>query len=347
MTQTKNTKPKIICTLGTTTDSKEVLEEMVKHGMQCVRMNTAYATIEEYQQRLAMVREVDPDIEVMMDIKGPQVRLFADASYPINEGDVLITGFKDEPLRFSKNFYNDIAVGDTLLIDNGTIETIISKKQDNKLHLRVIDPGEESMLCKQRGVNIPGKYLNVSRLSRKDLEVIDFAVQNNVDYIALSFTRNFEDVNNLYEVIEESKKELGNTKEIGIELKIEDKFGMENLSDILTKCYEKQIKVSVMVARGDLFVELPKEELPYAQERIVHICKEYQVPVTIGTGVLESMQYEFEPTRAEVIDVYQGLQQGVDAFMLSGETSNGHDPAAVVAMLENVIERYKSDTYDG
>lgn len=332
-------RPKIICTLGTTTDSMEVLEDMARYGMSCARLNTAYATMDEYQARIDMLREVSR-IPIMMDIKGPQVRLEADRPYQIETGDIAYVGFGDESLHFSKKFYDDVEIGDNVLFENGTIKTRIKSKSGNTLALSVLEPGE-GMLHKQMGVNVPGKYLNVQKLSQKDLDVIELAVRNNVEYIALSFARDYEDVANLKNAIEIQKKKYSCKKDIGIIAKIEDRFGIKNLDDIISKSKANGIRLSIMVARGDLYVELPKGELPIAQEQIIRKCREKGIFVITATGILESMQKNSEPSRAEVNDVYTALMQGSNALMLSGETSNGSDPARVVKQLSDLITLYR------
>ena len=338
-------KPKIICTLGTTTDDNSVLERMVESGMSCARMNTAYATIEEYQIRLDMLRAAKggKNIDVMMDIKGPQVRLAADRAYEIAKGDIIYAGFSDEPIHFSKKFYNDVEVGDRVLIENGTIITEVRGKRNDKLALRIIDPGEGSV-TKQMGVNVPGKYLNVERHSKKDVEVIDFAVRNNIQYIAQSFVRDYEDVKKTQDLIDAAKKEYNSDLDMGIIAKIEDANGVANIQDIITKSKEDGIRLSVMVARGDLWVELPYHEFAHAQEDITRICRENGVFVITATGVLESMQYTSRPTRAEINDVYNALAQGTHSLMLSGETSNGRDPVGVVetlsGLMNGILKRY-------
>jgi pyruvate kinase len=331
-------KPKIICTLGTTTDDKRVLEEMVKAGMQCARMNTAYATIPEYQERLDLLREV-ADVDVMMDIKGPQVRLAADNAYPIEEGDIIYAGFKDEPIHFNKDFYQDVKIGDRLLIENGTIETKVRSKGNRRLALDIVEPGE-GVIHKQMGVNVPGRYLHVQRLSKKDLQVANFAVENDVEYIALSFVRKYSDVANLQRAINILKNKHGKDNDIGIVAKIEDGYGITNLQDIIGKSRQAGINLSVMVARGDMYVELPRGQLPYAQEGIIQVCRENNVFVITGTGVLESLQYQQHPTRAEVNDVYNAMVQGSNALMLSGETSNSCDPANATRVLAGLIDGY-------
>ncbi len=334
-------RPKIIATLGTTTDSRKVLEQMVAEGMSCARMNTAYATIDEYQQRLDLLREV-ASIDVMMDIKGPQVRLSADQPYQIDPGDIVYVGFADEPLHFNKDFYSDVNAGDEVLLENGTIRTRITTKQDRRLSLRIDEAGE-GMIRRQMGVNVPGRYLNVPKLSQKDCEVIDFSVRNSVEYIALSFVRDYSDIYNLQDTIRHYKAGHDSQHDVRIIAKIEDRNGIENLPDILKQSRKSGIPLSVMVARGDLYVELPKGVLPYAQEEMISLCSRNRIFVITATGILESLQYQREPTRAEVCDVYNALLQGSDALMLSGETSNSVDPVNAVRKLAGLIDDHMTN----
>ncbi len=340
----KPKKPKIICTLGTTTDEKSILEGMVKAGMRCARMNTAYAKIEEYQARVELLRSVG-DIPVMMDLKGPQVRLAASDAIPIEHDDIIIAGFKDEPVHFSKDFYKDVKVNDLVFIENGDIRTKVSNKRNNIISLKVIEPGP-GMIHKQMGVNVPGKYLDVELLSKKDKEVIDFSIKNNIEYIALSFVRDHNDIKNLCLYIEEQKEVLGEHEDYkpGIVAKIEDRYGITNLRDIIRYSNNNDINLSVMFGRGDYAVERPIVELPFAQEYLVNTCRKHGVLSIIGTGILESMQYGYQPTRAETGDVFNILRQGADAFMLSGETSNSYsDPVNTTQKLKSMVDLYYSN----
>jgi len=329
--------PNIICTLGTTTDDKTRIENMIKYGMTCARINTAYSTFEKYSSRINMIKSINPDIKIMMDIKGPQVRLEADISYRISKNDIFYFGFNDESIHFNKQFYDDVNIGDIILIENGTIQTSVLKKERNRLEVKIDYPGA-GIIHKSMGVNLPGKYLDVEKLSEKDKEAIDFSVKNNLDYIALSFTRTFEDIKNCNDFIQSAKEKYSSTRDIGIEIKIEDKYGVSNLQDMIDKSKKENIPLSVMVARGDLFVEFNKLKLPIIQQYIIDTCKQNNVPITVGTGVINSMINSVSPTRAEVNDVYNILKQDVDAIMLSGETSNAYDPVLSVRVLHDIIK---------
>jgi len=336
-------KTKIICTLGTTTDDEDVLEQMVDSGMTGIRLNTAYATIEDYNKRIIMTKNIEENLSVMLDIKGPQVRLGNFDAFAISKGSELLIGFPDEndksknTVYFSKNFHADLKKGDYVLIENGTIVTEVIDKYSSDVRLKVIEPGE-GVIHKYMGVNIPGVYLNVPKLSEKDKDVISWGLEQKVEQIALSFARAVEDLKNCYDYMKQVNPLRAAKTEIV--LKIEDRFGFENLDAMLQYSKENRIKTSVMVARGDLYVEIGAEKLPYVQDQIIKTSQKYGVPVMVGTGVLELMQHSKKPTRAEVCDVYNILNSGVNYFMLSGETSFGDNPQLVVKTLSKVVNQY-------
>lgn len=336
-------KPRIVCTLGTTTDYDSVLEKMIQHGMTGVRMNTAYATIPEYNERIDQVKKFKPDIKVMMDVKGPQVRLGEFPFQTISKDKEILVGFPDEfgrtrnMIYFNKDFYSDLKVGDCVLFENGTIESQVIAKYGQDVRLRIIEPGD-GILHKYMGVNVPGTYLNVDKLSQKDKDVIAWGMEKGIDQIALSFTRDISDLKNCYDYMKSIDEEKAKKTEIN--LKIEDKFGVENLNNILDYAKKEDINVSVMVARGDLFVELGPAELPLAQEYIVKTCQKKEIDVMVGTGILDSMNQADRPTRAETTDIYNILKSGVNYFMLSGETSNSKHPALVVETLKKSVDRF-------
>jgi len=383
-------KPKIICTLGTTTDDYEVLEGMVRHGMNCARINTAYATLEEYKDRIDTLKSI-ADLPVMMDIKGPQVRVKSEYNLRVSKGDEIMLGFNQGAVHFTKDFLEDLEVDDKITFENGTIETLViaKNKPARKVTLKVINPGNGDF-HKDMGANVPGKYLNVERFSKKDLEVVDFTIKNNLDYIALSFTRDKEDVKSLYELInkrrnalEEGSRKTENKhknkeynplsnynlaqvtskyqssnyqnkyrrdnkgvaeeneeKEIGIIAKIEDEQGIDNLEDILSYVKRENIKFGVMIARGDMFVELPYYKMPRYQKDIIRLCKKYDVSVITATGLLGSMTESKKPARAEVSDVANAVLDGSDALMLSAETSNSQNPVLAVKVLSEIMREY-------
>ncbi|MBT7367323.1 hypothetical protein HN814_03870 [Candidatus Woesearchaeota archaeon] len=338
-------KPQIVCTLGTTTDKPEVLEGMVENGMEFARMNTAYATLSEYQQRVDMLRYVakkkEKKVSVMMDCKGPQLRLLVEGRFNIGNGDRINIGFGTGPVQFNYDFHEYVSRGDDLFIENGTIKTKVLQSQKSHLTLEIYDAGEGN-IRQMMGVNVPGKCLHLNELTEKDLAVIAFSVQNNVEYIAQSFVRNSTDVVNFHNAIEECKKELNNPDyNPGIVAKIEDHYGTINLDAIITTSKNEGIDLSIMIARGDLFVEVPPEKLMKYQNNMVTTCQLHNIPVIVATGLLESMQYGLEPTRSEVMDTAYAVMSGADALMLSGETSNGVDPVNAVAMVNKIIKEYR------
>ncbi len=328
-------KPKIICTLGTTTDDKDVLRDMVRYGMNCARINTAYAGLPEYAQRIRMVREI-ADIPIMLDLKGPQVRLHSLVNYRIRKGDRLIIGFKDEPLAFSLDFYDDIGIDDRIYFENGTIESVVTNKADDRtIDLDILEPGEGT-LRNLMGVNVPGKYLNVPRLNGKDRAALNFAANEHIEHLALSFVQDPKDVLGLYRLAEG----LGYRPKICA--KIEDRIGIERLPATIAEAKREGICLSVMVARGDMGIELPYYEVPKAQQGIIRTCKDYNIPVVVATEMLESMRWNSRPSRAEVADVALAALQGADAVMLSGETSNSRHPAAAVRAASEILRYYSN-----
>ncbi|MBI2626098.1 MAG: hypothetical protein HYW69_00705 [Candidatus Nealsonbacteria bacterium] len=325
-----NKGPKIICTLGTTTDDESVLRQMIEYGMAAARINTAYATIPEYKKRIEAVRRL-AKIPIILDLKGSQIRLLTNNRYSIEPGEEFSVGFKAGDISFNYDFFEDISPGDIILFENGTIKTVVAEKKNRYLALRVIEAGE-GRLRNHMGVNIPGKvFRNIPLLSEKDMEVIDFALKEKIEYLAISFVRKSEDVFNLAD-----RLAGGNPPRIII--KIEDPVGAKNLQQIIRESRNRSIELIVMIGRGDLFVEAPKHRLPFIQKEIIKICKELSTEVIVATGLLESMQFNPYPTRSEVCDTANAVFDGADWLMLSAETSNSSYPAEAVKMLKSVIE---------
>lgn len=216
---------------------------------------------------------------------------------------------------------------------------VVKDEERKKVTLLVENPGN-SNFHKDMGANVPGRYLHVDRFSKKDLKVIDFSVKNNLEYIALSFTRDAEDVQELDKVIRQAGKKYDKRKKPTIILKIEDKYGIENLEKILVYARKRNIKLGVMVARGDMTVELPYYKMPAYQKYIINKCKEYRVPVAVATGLLCSMTENNHPARAEISDVANAVLDGSDALMLSAETSNSQNPVLAVKTLSEIAREY-------
>jgi pyruvate kinase len=308
-------KTKIIATIGPASSSKETIKRMVHAGMNGARINTAYGNTAQYQATIETVRKI-ADIPIIIDLKGPEIRLKAAQKKVLNKGELLEVGFNGEEVSFNHNFYDTATIGDIILIDNGKIRTIVAEKSDEKLRLLVLIGGT---IEDGKGVNLPNKRLSVSTLTDYDLEIVDFARKSDVEYIALSFTRNACDVEDLAKIYKG-----------GIIAKIENFEGVQNVDSIL------EAANGIMVARGDLGVEIEPEKVPLVQKSIIKRCNQRGKLVVTATEMLESMVHQPQPTRAEVSDVANAILDGSDAVMLSGETAVGQYPADAVEMMTRI-----------
>jgi pyruvate kinase len=297
-----------------------MIKKMHQAGMNGARINTAYGDLDQYKSVIEAVRET-ADIPVIVDIKGPEIRIKASKNKTIAKGDILEVSFNGGDISFNHDFYDKMAVGDAVYIDNGKIRTKVVEKKNRKLRLLSRDGGT---IIDGKGVNIPNKHLSVPTFSEKDLGIIELSKELDAEYIALSFARNAEDVENL-----RSRTE---SFEGGIIAKIENFEGVENFEDILTA------SDSIMVARGDLGVEIEPEKVPLVQKSIIKKCNQQGKPVITATEMLESMVHQPNPTRAEVSDVANAILDGSDAVMLSGETAVGQYPVESVQMMSRIAK---------
>jgi len=313
-------KTKIICTIGPASLPKEVLERMYRAGMNGARINTAYGDLEQYRMIVNNIREV-ADIPIIVDIKGPEIRLRVRRKRTLKKGEIVEIGFNHEEISFNHNFYEKMGVGDEIYIDNGKIRTRVVEKKSGVLRLLVMNSGE---IDDGKGVNIPKKQLFVPSLSKKDLEIIEFAKEYDVEYIALSFTRDAQDVKNL--------RMKAEGFEGGIIAKIENFEGVKNFEEIL------DVVDCIMIARGDLGIEIELERVPLVQKSIIRRCNQRGKTVVTATDMLESMIHQPVPTRAEVSDVANAILDGTDAVMLSGETSIGEYPVESVLMMARIAD---------
>jgi len=310
-------KTKIICTLGPATSSKQTIKEMFQAGMNGVRINTAYGTLLQFQSIIKMVRAV-ADIPIIIDLKGPEIRIKMSQRKSFSKGDILEVGFDNEEVRLNHDIYNEMSINDELYIDNGKIKTRIIGLKDRKLQLLTLSSGT---IEDGKGVNIPNKHLSVPTLPKKDLEIIKFAEQQNIEYVALSFTRNAKDVKTLSQI-----SDFGG----GIIAKIENSEGVRNIKEIL------DLANGLMVARGDLGVEIEPERVPLVQKTLIKLCNQTGKLVVTATEMLESMINHPNPTRAEVSDVANAILDGSDSVMLSGETAIGQYPVEAVEMMTRI-----------
>ena len=285
--------------------------------MNGARINTAYGNLAQYESVMKTVREV-ADIPVIIDIKGPEIRIRASQRKVISKGDILEVGFDGEEVSFNHDFYDEMRVDDEVYIDNGKIRTHVVEKKDRKLRLLTMDGG---VIEDGKGVNIPNKHLSVPTFPEKDLEIISFAKKHDVEYVALSFTRNAADVKNLSQ---------SNGFGGGIIAKIENSEGVQNVEEIL------EVSSGLMVARGDLGVEIEPERVPLVQKSLIKLCNQKGKLVVTATEMLESMVNQPNPTRAEVSDVANAIIDGSDAIMLSEETAAGQYPVEAVEMMTRI-----------
>jgi pyruvate kinase len=310
-------KTKIICTIGPVSSSKQIIEKMFKAGMNGVRINTAYGSFAQYRSIIEIVREV-ADIPIIIDVKGPEIRIRATQRKAFKKGDILEIGFGGEAVSFNHDFHDKIDVDDKIFIDNGKIKTRVVEKHARQLRLLTLNSG---VIEDGKGVNIPNKHLSVPTLPKKDQALIEFAEKYDIEYIALSFTRNAEDVKNVSKI-----GSFGG----GIIAKIENSEGVQHVEEILNAAS------GLMVARGDLGVEIEPERVPLVQKSLIKLSNQKGKVVVTATEMLESMISQPDPTRAEVSDVANAILDGSDAVMLSGETAVGQYPVEAVKMMTRI-----------
>ncbi len=329
-------KTRIICTIGPATESYEMLRKMYDSGMNIVRLNMSHGDQESHAKVIKHIKTLNKKVEfpipILLDTQGPEIRtgnLLNDLD--LKQGTIVsITARGPEDVEESSIHINyadliqTVNVGDKITVDNGLINFEVLEKEDRLMQCRVLDGG---VLKSKRHVNLPGVRVNLPAITHKDEKDILFGLSQDVDFIALSFVREAEDIRQL--------KHLMGSKagRIKIIAKIEDQEGVRNLEDII------QESDGLMVARGDLGAEIDLEDLPNVQRRIVRLCAEYGKRVIVATHLLESMIHNPIPTRAEVTDVANAVYEEVDAVMLSGETTVGKYPIKCVEHLRKIATK--------
>jgi pyruvate kinase len=333
-------KTKIICTIGPATESYPMLEKLAHAGMNVVRLNMSHATHESAARIIKSIRtlnrKLNTPVAVLLDTQGPEIRTGDVADdLELKNGSRITISVRDTVDVESSSIhinYDDLIdtvnIGDRITVDNGIINfEVLAKNENGTMDCRVIDGG---ILKSKRHVNLPGIRVNLPAITKKDRADILFGLEQQVDFIALSFVREAEDIRELKELMGDK---LGKIKIIA---KIEDQSGVENLDEILEEAD------GIMVARGDLGVEINVAELPNVQRRIVQRCAERGKRVIVATHLLESMIENPIPTRAEVTDVANAIYEEVDAIMLSGETTVGKYPVRCVEQLDEIAESTES-----
>ena len=329
-------KTKIIATLGPATDTPEMIRSLIEAGVDCFRLNMSHATHEGVRAVVPRIRAVARDagkvVAILMDTQGPAIRTGDLAvKLPLKPGDIFtftVRGEKSEEHSSVDVNYDglvdDVNVGDTVLVDNGVIHMRVLEKNGNKLKCEVLTEG---LMGSRRHINLPGVKVNLPPLTEKDMADVTLGADLDVDYVALSFCREPGDVELLRKVL----REHGSNARIVA--KIEDQLAVKNIVGIIA------VTDVIMVARGDLGIECPMEDLPIIQRRIVKECIERGCPVIVATHLLESMIVNPVPTRAEVTDVSNAVLEQADAIMLSGETTMGKYPIKCVEALDKIARR--------
>ncbi len=343
-------RTKIIFTLGPATESEEMLEKMIRGGADIVRLNMAHAKHDWTRTVIRRIRAVSArlgrDVAIMMDIKGPEIRT-GDLAAPIElkAGEIFDftvrpgfageSGDGAEEVRSVGVNYQDLAkdikVGDTVLVDNGLLRLEVLEKNDARIRCRVLIPGE---LKSRRHINLPGVKVNLPSFTEKDRADSTVGLEEGIDFLALSFVREAKDIELLRNFLAEKKSK------VRIIAKIEDQSAIDNLNEIVAACD------ALMVARGDLGIECPFEELPVIQRRAVRACLAQGRPVIVATHMLESMIAQPVPTRAEITDVANAVYELADCVMLSGETTIGKYPLECLQMLDIISRRIEREAVD-
>jgi len=330
-------KTKIICTVGPATSTYEMLIAMHEAGMDIIRLNMSHATQKWADRMIEHIVELNKHtafpVGILLDTQGPEIRTgVRESDLDLKAGDEISITVRDDvnveesSIRINYDELIDaVNVGDKITVDNGLINLEVLDKEKNHMRCKVLDGGK---LGSKKHVNLPGIRVNLPAITQKDREDLLWGLERELDYIALSFVREADDVLQLRQLIKEHRPDKANT--IKIIAKIEDQQGVQNLEEII------KVADGIMVARGDLGVEIDLAELPNTQRRIVRLCAEYGKRVIVATHLLESMIENPIPTRAEVTDVANAVYEEADAIMLSGETTVGKHPLRCVRQLDAI-----------
>ena len=329
-------KTKIVCTLGPACETEEIVTEMAKAGMNVARMNFSHNTHADHQRRIDNVKKVREKlglpIAILLDTKGPEYRIktFKNGKVFLNEGDAFVFTANDvdgDETIVSVNYKNlakDLSIGDKILLNNGLLTFEVKETTETDVVCEVIIGGE---LSDRKSMSFPNKTLKQIYLSEQDKEDILFGIKNDIDFIACSFVSRKQDLLDVKEFVKANGGE-----DIGIIAKIENRSGVDNIDEICEACD------GIMIARGDMGVEIPFEELPAIQKKLITKCRLLGKRVITATEMLESMVQNPRPTRAEISDVANAVYDGTSAIMLSGETAAGKYPVETVGIMSSICE---------
>ncbi len=321
--------------MGPNADKPGMLEALFDAGMDVARLNFSHGSHEEHKGRMDRLKQVREEkkipVAILLDTKGPEIRtgvLENGRKIQLNEGEQIVlttvscVGNKDRVSISYEGLPQDVSVGGCILIDDGLIELEILELTDTDIVCRIVNGGE---LGERKGVNVPNVKIHLPALTEKDISDICFGIEQDIDYVAVSFVRKADDVKQVRELLNKNGGE-----KIGIISKIENGEGVENIDEII------ELSDGIMVARGDLGVEIPAYEVPYVQKEIIAKCNQSRKPVITATQMLDSMIRNPRPTRAEVGDVANAVYDGTDAVMLSGETAMGKYPVEALSMMSQI-----------
>jgi len=333
-------RAKIVCTMGPAVQSAEKISALISAGMNVARLNLSHGSYEEHKSRFDQVRHAastaGKPVAILVDLQGPKIRLarFAAGPHDLARGDIFtittddVEGTRERVGTTYKGLPGDCKSGDRILIDDGKVTVEVIEIKGNDVVTKVIEPGQVS---NNKGINLPGVAVSVPAMSEKDIEDLKWGLEVGADFIALSFVRSAKDILDVHRIMDQ----VG--KRIPVIAKIEKPQAVENLEEIV------DVFDGIMVARGDLGVELPIEDVPMVQKRCITLARESAKPVIVATQMLDSMITNSRPTRAEATDCANAVLDGADALMLSGETSVGDFPIEAVQTMARIIEKTETD----
>lgn len=324
---------KIVSTLGPASNSEDMIRKLYRAGVTMFRLNSSHGDMETHKQTLDFIRKVEKEehtvIPVLLDLQGPKIRVGKfDEPIAIKAGEVLKFRHQDKyendiiPVDY-EGIANDVKPGDKILIDDGKVQLTVEKSEDNIVYAKVLTTG---VIKPRKGLNLPGGTASLNILAERDKMFLEFAMNNDIDYLGLSFVRCKEDLQSLRAILDK------NNSRLRIISKIEKPQALENIDDII------EYSDGIMVARGDLGIETPIQQLPIVQKTIIRKTNAVRKPVIVATQMLESMIENPMPTRAEASDVANAIIDGADAVMLSGETAAGKYPVEAVSIMKKIAE---------
>ncbi|MCB0759871.1 MAG: pyruvate kinase [Flavobacteriales bacterium] len=339
-------RTKIVATIGPATSDKDTLRELVSEGVDVIRLNFSHGAYEDHAQVIQNIREINTELRentaILADLQGPKLRVgqLPEGGILLQDGSIIQIRCSAEKTTGEEistsylNFARDVNVGETVLLDDGKLKLeVVETDKDSLVKLKVIHGG---ILTSKKGINLPNTSISLPSLTEKDLEDLEFALDHDVDWIGLSFVRSARDIIELRALINKRKKHAR------IIAKIEKPEAVEDIDNIIKETD------AVMVARGDLGVEIPMQNVPILQKKLIRKCIRSAKPVIVATQMMESMIDNITPTRAEVNDVANAVLDGTDAVMLSGETSVGKHPVEVIRAISKIIleiEKYNNVYY--